>query len=295
MGDVVRSIHDTLKDIVAEVIVVNDASSDDTEKAAKAAGATVITHLRNQGYGAALKSGILASNTEFVLTMDADGQHRCEDVRAVWERHSDNDMVVGNRAALLHSKLWRMPGKWLLGALANHLTRYKIPDLNSGLRLMRREVVERYIHLCPSGFSFSTTITLVMLSRGYQVEYVPIKVEIRRGSQSTVRVKTGVDAIILILRLTSLFNPLRIFLPASVMMVLAGIVWGLPIVLAREGISTGAMLAVVTGLLFFALGLLSDLISQMRLERFEHRHPAQTRSDKEDDDSESTKDTDKTS
>src|SRR5258708_36162926 len=120
----------------------------------------------------------------------------------------DCDMIGGETKGSVHSNAWRMPGKWALGLLANYVTRTQIPDLQSGLRLMRRDVVMKYLHLCPQGFSFSTTITMVFLYRGYNVLYIPIVVEKRIG-KSAVSLSTGFNTIILILRLVSLFDPLR--------------------------------------------------------------------------------------
>jgi glycosyltransferase involved in cell wall biosynthesis len=253
---------------IAEIIVVDDGSSDETGRLAQAAGARLIAHRQNRGYGAALKSGIRAAQTEFVLTYDADGQHRPDQLAAIWAAHEDADMVVGARQALLHSPLWRMPGKWLLNLLANYLMRRRIPDLNSGLRLLRREVISRYLHLCPNGFSFSTTSTLALLSRGYDVVFTPITVAPRAG-RSTVSLRAGLDTIVLILRIAALFEPLRIFVPASLLSFLAGIFWGIPYALAGRGVSVGALLAIVTAILLFGLGILSDQISQLRLERYE--------------------------
>jgi glycosyltransferase involved in cell wall biosynthesis len=268
IGFVIEHIQAICSDVVQEVIVIDDGSSDDTAYIAKNAGATVIRHKQNLGYGAALKTGIRQAKTEFVLTMDADGQHQAEDVLRLWELAEDCDMVVGQRISLLHSPLWRMPGKWLLWSMANYLTRRKIPDLNSGLRLIRRDVAQRYLHLCPSGFSFSTTITMALLSRGYSVTYVPIQVKKRVG-KSTVSVATGLDTIILILRIAALFNPLRVFIPISLLIGLVGSAWGIPFALVGRGVSVGSLLAIVTAILIFGLGLLCDQISQLRLERFE--------------------------
>lgn len=251
----------------AEVIVVDDGSSDDTAAVADQHGATVIRHARNLGYGAALKSGFKRATTPFVATMDADGQHTVESLGALWAQRHEADMVVGARSGL-HSPLWRMPGKWCLGAMARYLSRQSIPDLNSGLRVYRREVLTRYLHLCPSGFSLTTTITMAFLSRGWRVVYAPISVRPRTG-RSTVTVVTGLETIILILRIVSLFNPLRVFVPAAAMTAGVGIVWGVPIALAGRGISVGSMLAIVTAVILFALGLICDQISQLRMERFE--------------------------
>jgi glycosyltransferase involved in cell wall biosynthesis len=268
IGPVLAQVKAHCSDFVEEAIVVDDGSGDGTARIAQEAGARVIRHPKNMGYGAAIKTGLRHAQTEYVLTMDADGQHRTGDLQRVWEAVEDYDMVVGQRVGLIHSPLWRMPGKWLLGLLANYLTQQRIPDLNSGLRLMRREVALKYLHICPAGFSFSTTITMVFFNRGRSVKYVPIEVQKRVG-ESTVSVGTGFQTLILILRTATLFDPLRIFVPASAVVGVVGMGWGIPYALAGRGVSVGSMLAIVTAILLFSLGLLSDQISQLRLERFE--------------------------
>jgi len=270
IGEVLDDIQQHCSEIVAQVIVVDDGSSDDTARVAESKKVTVIRQGHNRGYGASLKTGIRAADTDWIVTMDADGQHRAEYLWKLYEQREHFDMVVGERTSLIHSPLWRMPGKWLLTYMARYLTKKDIPDLNSGLRLARKRVIEKYIHLCPSGFSFSTTITMALHSRGYKVGYVPIHVEKRQGNGAgTVSVKTGLDTIILILRLATLFNPLRIFLPASFSILGVGILWGIPYAIAGHGVSVGAMLAVSIAVLLFALGLISDQISSLRLEKFE--------------------------
>ncbi len=268
IGPVLEHLKVTCPEMIEEIIVVDDGSDDDTACIAATAGVRVIQHSRNKGYGASLKTGIRAARTEFVLTMDSDGQHKVEDIGRLWEKAGQSEMVVGQRTSLIHSQLWRMPGKWLLSVMANYLTRQHIPDLNSGFRLMRRDAVMKYMHLCPSGFSFSTTITMAFFNRGYDVAYVPIDVKKRVG-KSTVSLATGLETIILILRIATLFEPLRIFIPISLFTAAVGIVWGIPYTLLGNGISVGSMLAIVTALLMFSLGLICDQISQLRLERYE--------------------------
>lgn len=268
ISEVLRDVRDKCADFLHEIIVVDDGSTDRTARIAGEAGARVISHKRNMGYGAALKTAIRHAKTAFVLTMDSDGQHRAEDIVRLWNAAHAADMIVGERMNLMHSPLWRMPGKWVIGLMANYLTGCRIPDLNSGLRLMRRDIVLRYLHLCPSGFSFSTTMTMALLSRGHDVVFVPIEVRKRVG-RSTVSLSTGLETTILILRIAALFGPLRIFVPASVLIGVAGMAWGLPIVLAGKGVSVGSLLAIVTSILLFGLGLLCDQISQLRLERYE--------------------------
>jgi glycosyltransferase involved in cell wall biosynthesis len=265
---VLADLRQGCADFASEIIVVDDGSSDNTAAIAEAAGARVIRHRRNRGYGAALKTGIRAAKTDYVMTLDSDGQHTSGEAARLWQHVGENEMVVGNRTALLHSPIWRMPGKWLLGVLANYLVRQRIPDLNSGLRILHRETVLRYLHLCPSGFSFSTTITLVMLHRGYNVEYVPITVQKRIG-KSLISLNTGFQTLLLILRLAALIDPLRVFIPTSFVIGLIGMLWEIPYALTGRGVSVGSMMAIVTAVLLFALGLICDQISQLRLGLFE--------------------------
>lgn len=271
IGRVLESLRTELPDTVAEVIVVDDGSTDSTAEIVARSGVRMIRHPTNRGYGASLKTGVRAATTPYVLTMDADGQHRMEDVaklcQAVTGEHAP-DMVIGHRTALIHSPLWRMPGKWVLTRLARTLTQKDIKDLNSGLRIMRREVLTKYMHLCPSGFSFSTTITVALASRGYKVDFVPIQVEHRVG-KSMVNVRTGFQTILLVLRLASLFNPLRVFLPLSALSFLAGTIWAIPYLLAGHGLTVAAMLLMLTGVTLFGMGLICDQVAQLRLERYE--------------------------
>ena len=253
---------------VHETIVVDDGSADRTGEVAEQAGARVLRLPRNRGYGAALKQGIRSATTAYIMTIDADGQHRVEDALCLWERIEHHDMAVGERTKLVHSPLWRMPGKWILGWVARRLIGRKIPDLNCGLRIIKTEVARRYLHICPSGFSFSTTMTMALLSRGYDVTFVPIDIDKRQGT-STVSLMTGFQTLVLVLRIASLFEPLRVYIPASGVMMAAGMLWSLPYVLMGKGVSVGSLLLVVTAVLIFSLGLLCDQISSLRLERYE--------------------------
>jgi glycosyltransferase involved in cell wall biosynthesis len=271
IGPVLAALTAARLPAVCEIIVVDDGSSDRTAEIAAQSGVRVIRLPVNRGYGAALKAGIRAASGEFILTMDADGQHRIEDVARVCDAVVSRlavDCVIGHRTQLLHSPLWRMPGKWFLTRLARVLTQREIRDLNSGLRVMRRDVIVRYMHLCPSGFSFSTTSTFALASRGYQIEFVPIQVE-RRIGRSRVSVATGFQTILLVLRLASLFNPLRVFLPLAMFFIVGGCIWTIPYMLEGHGVTVAAMLSVLTGVILFGMGLICDQVAQLRLERFE--------------------------
>jgi glycosyltransferase involved in cell wall biosynthesis len=257
-----------------EVIVIDDGSADNTAEVVKGRAddhyLKLLRHPYNRGYGAALKSGIRAASAAIVATMDSDGQHDPADLLRLLPMAGDYDLVVGQRPGLIHSQLWRMPGKWALGLLANYLTRRRIPDLNSGMRLFRTAVIKKYLHLCPNGFSFSTTSTLAFFNQGYAVTYVPITIRPRhQAGKSTVKVSTGFDTLVLILRLATLFQPLRVFIPVSLFFAGLGMLWGLPYILLLRGISVGALLLLLVALLLFFFGLLADQVAQLRLEKYE--------------------------
>lgn len=250
-----------------KVLVVDDGSQDDTAAVAKTAGATVIRHTLNRGYGAGVKTGIRSTITEFVATYDADGQHRPEDLMRLFEATRQHDIVIGSRDKLSHQMAARLPGKWILARTAETLVGQKIPDLNSGLRVMRREIAMKYLHLLPNGFSASTTITVYVMQRGYDVEFVPITVRERIGKSTVKQLRDGLNTIYLIVRLIILFNPTRFFLPPAAVMVATGLVYGLVKALRlHHGFPVLALLLVSTGLITAMFGLLADEISALRRE-----------------------------
>jgi hypothetical protein len=201
--------------------------------------------------------------------MDSDGQHRIEDMIRLAGMAQEYDLLIGQRRQILHSPLWRMPGKWLLQGMAIFLMRRTIPDLNSGMRVFRREVLLKYLHLFPDGFSFSTTSTMLFMNRGYAVGFDPIDINPRQGNQSTVKLSTGFNTLLLILRLAMLLDPLRLFLPISLALIGVGTIWTIPLLILQLGYSIGALLLIMTGLLIFAVALLADQIAALRKERFE--------------------------
>jgi glycosyltransferase involved in cell wall biosynthesis len=249
-----------------EVIVVDDGSTDETAKAAGEAGATVIRQPANQGYGAALKRGIASARHDWILITDADTTYPAAAIPRLLERAEGNEMVVGARTGpSVEVESVRVPAKWILTRLASFLAGRKIPDLNSGMRLMRRDLVQRYEHLLPQGFSFTTTITLACACNGHATEFVPIDYG-RRLGRSKIRVRHAFDFLLLILRLIVLFHPLKVFLPAGSLLLVGGLAK-----LAWDGsrgeLSEGAVAVLLGALILWGVGLLADRNARRALRR----------------------------
>ena len=256
-----------------QIIFVNDGSLDATKQILDglelSAHAKVVHHKVNRGYGGALKTGIRHVTTPFLITMDGDGQHHLEDVETVFQLavQKDADMVVGKREGTNASTAYRALGKFLIRSFTKILMPLPVTDLNSGFKLYRTELAKRYITVCPDSMAFSDVITLVFLSERNLVLEYPIRISPRKLGQSTINTFTAFETVMQVLNITLMFNPLRVFLPISILCFLAGFGWGIPIVLLGRGVSVGAMLAIVTGLIFFVLGLLASQLSSIRMER----------------------------
>src|SRR5215831_5525386 len=268
-----QSIEQVVRGLTAsfpesEIIVVNDGSSDKTEMLAHQAGALVTSHDSPRGYGAALRTGILASARDFVLFCDADGQHRIEDVARVIAECSNCSMVVGARTTDSHVQINRRPGKFIIQHWANILAKQKIPDINSGLRIIEKSVLLKCLHLMPTGFSFSTTSTFALLKGNYAVKWVPITVQARKGESTVKQLKHGPETMMLMLRLTVLFDPLRVFLfVTGVLLGISCLSFAYDMIVSnfRKVSITTEFFSIAT-LLVFLFGLLCDQVSALRRE-----------------------------
>ncbi len=250
-----------------EVLVVDDGSSDETAEVAGRRAVRVLRHRRNRGYGAALKTGIRAAGGEVVVLLDSDGQHSPADIPRLLDALAGGaDMAVGARSGRSLGPWVRRPGKTLLGWVANYLAGERIPDLNSGFRAVRRELILRYFHILPDGFSFSTTSTLAFLKGGYEVAYVPIATAARTGSSQVRIVRDGMQTLLLIVRTIALFDPLKVFIPASLAQAFVGGVYTLFVVAERRlTVPPGAQVLFVSAVFSFLFGILADQVSAMRL------------------------------
>lgn len=254
----------------AELFVVDDGSTDSTAALARAAGVCVLSHDTQRGYGAALRTGVEAARGEFVLFCDGDGQHSLEDVGRLMEACDGDDMIVGARTADSHFPLQRRPGKWVLEKFANFLAGRRIPDLNSGLRMFRRETLLRYIHLMPQGFSFSTTSTMAMLKTNRRIKYIPITVTRRLGSSTVRQWRDGPRTLMLMLRLSVLFEPLKVFMSvAGIFFLLAAASLAANLIWGQRKVSATTVLFAVAAVVVFMGGLLCDQVSAIRREKHE--------------------------
>lgn len=265
---VIGEIRDRLREagFTTEIVVVDDGSTDRTATAALAAGVRVIQHRSNRGYGAALKTGIAAASHDIVGIIDADGTYPASALPALIAELEHADMVVAARTgANVSIPLVRRPAKWALTRLANYVANAHIPDLNSGLRVFRRDVVMQYYPILPDQFSWTTTITLAMHCDKYAVSYLPIDYRARQGSSKIVAWDAGNFAI-LILRTAMLFRPLRVFLPLVIVCLLYGTGKMTLDMIRDPNISASALIAFLSALQLLLIGMLGDAMA-MRLGR----------------------------
>jgi len=255
-------------DFEFNVLVVDDGSTDRTSKILDSItnpAFTVIRHETNRGYGAALKTGTKNSSADYICITDADATYPVDEIpRLASFLKEDYSMVVGSRTGeQVTEPLSRRLAKWLLTKLANHLTNSKIPDMNSGLRIMRKEDVQRFSRILPDGFSFTTTITLAMLTNDMRVYYAPINYYRRKGKSKIRPIADTFNFIQLIIRTSLYFNPLKVFVPLSVLLSLLSFVvlFGSWLLLGQAmDVTFGVIL--MASIVVLAIGMLADLIDK---------------------------------
>ena len=249
-----------------EIMVVDDASTDGTGDRASAAGATVIRHPYNKGNGAAVKTGIRRAAGEYVLIVDADGQHPPGDALRLIARLGEYDLVVGARSIETQATEVRRAGNGALNWLASYLTGREIPDLTSGFRGASTSGLREFLHLLPNGFSTPTTTTLAFIKAGYSVVFEPIQARQRTGRSKIRLARDGADFLMIIFKIVMLFSPLRIFAPISLASFLVGAGYMAWTVATQSHVTNSSVLLILFAVVVFLVGLVSEQISALRFE-----------------------------
>lgn len=254
-----------LKEINCEVVVVDDGSKDRTAEIVRSYPVRLVRHEENRGYGAALKTGIRLARYDTIAMADADGSYPVASIYDLIALMDEYDMVVGARnGTYAKVNFTRHAIKWFLNKYANYLVKYKIPDLNSGMRVFKKDVFEKYRNLLPNGFSFTTTITLALLANDYRVKYAPIDYFSRGGRSKFRPIRDTLNFIVLITRTSLYFNPLRVYLPIAFVFLILGLgLLGYDIFVLRD-ISDKTTMVFLWGIQFGMVGLLADMISHRR-------------------------------
>lgn len=248
----------------AELLVVNDGSSDDTAEVARAAGAQVVTHAYSMGNGAAIKHGARAATGEIIVFMDADGQHDPADISRLLERLSKGfDMVVGARNPSSQASLSRRFGNSFYNRLASWVTGHHIEDLTSGFRAVRAKRFREFLYLLPNGFSYPTTSTMAFFRAGYLVSYVPIYANKREGKSHINLVKDGVRFFLIILKVATLYSPLKVFTPISFSFFVLGVCNYLYTYMTAGQFTNMSALLFITSILIFLMGLIAEQIASL--------------------------------
>jgi len=251
-----------------EILVVDDGSSDETAARASAAGARVIRHPYNKGNGAAVKTGIRQATGSYILILDADGQHRPADAVRLISNLDRYDLVVGARSGPSQATTTRRIGNAVLNWLASYLTQQRIPDLTSGFRAARRAELMEFVHLIPNGFSTPTTTTLAFMKAGYSVRFEPIDARKREGhSASKIRLSSdGVGFFLILLKVITIFSPLRIFLPVSAASFAVGAAYAAWTIATQSHVTNSSVLLILLSVVILLVGLVSEQISSLRFE-----------------------------
>jgi glycosyltransferase involved in cell wall biosynthesis len=270
IGKVVGEVKEVLEELgkTHEVIVVDDGSSDQTPTAAEQAGAAVISHPYNIGNGAAVKTGIRAAQGASIVMMDGDGQHDAAYIPALLDGLETYDMVVGARNADSETSVHRDIGNGVYNWLASYVCDRQIDDLTSGYRALRATIAKKFVYLLPNTFSYPTTITMAVARSGYSFSYYPIRVRRRVGKSKIKLLRDGARFLLILFKIATLFSPLKIFIPVSLLVFGVGFGYGLykVLVLGTRYGPTSAMLMTMAGLVFL-IGLVSEQVTQLRFER----------------------------
>ncbi len=270
LGEWLSEVSDYCHEKGCRLILVDDGSTDGSGAIVNTFShfkhVTVLCHKLNKGYGAALKTGLQACQTEYAVTIDADGQHFTGDIERLFQviTSADADLVVGSRQNQFKASFFRGMGKRFIRNLARVLMTVPVHDLNSGMKMYRTGLAVKYLPLLPDTMAFSDIITLVFLNNRDLVLEEPIRVKARMHGKSAITLQTAFQTIMEVIHIVILFNPMKIFLPLSLLCFIGTVAWGLPFILHGRGVSIGSLLGIITTLLLFLLGLIAEQLSLIR-------------------------------
>jgi glycosyltransferase involved in cell wall biosynthesis len=249
----------------AELIVVNDGSDDDTLAVCAEYPVRVVSHPYPKGNGAAVKSGARAAHGDLLIFMDADGQHKPEDIPALLEKFSEGyDMVVGARQSGSHAGAHRAVANDLFSRFATWMVQQTVEDLTSGFRVVKAKKFRRFLYLLPNGFSYPTTITMSYFRAGYSVAYLPIHTPRRSTGNSHIRpVRDGMRFLLIIIRVGTLYSPQKLFLPISAGFFMTGVGYYLYTYLSFNRFTNMSALLFISAILTFLIGIVSEQISAL--------------------------------
>ena len=249
-----------------EIIVVDDGSSDDTGARAAQAGARVVRHPYRKGNGAAVKSGIRQATGDYILIIDGDGQHRPADALRLAARLGEYDLVVGARSTSTQATTSRRLGNSVLNRLASFLAERDIPDLTSGFRAARREYLLEFLHMLPNGFSTPTTTTLAFIRAGYSVAFEPVEARQRAGESKIQLTTDGPKFFLIILRVMTIFSPLRVFMPVALLSFLLGAGYAVYTIITEVHVTNSSVLLITFAVMVLLVGLVSEQIAALRFD-----------------------------
>lgn len=248
----------------AEIIVVDDASTDDTAVIAAASGATVISHRYSKGNGASIKTGARAASGRIIVFLDGDGQHSPDDICRLLERiEFGADMAIGARDSASQASIFRHSGNWLYNNLATWITGHKVLDLTSGFRAVDACKFREFLFMLPNGFSYPTTITMAFFRSGYTVEYVPIRAARRSGKSHVSIGRDGIKFLLIIFRVCTLYSPLKLFFPFAFLQFFAGITYYAYTYFTEDRFTNMSALMLTSALTTFLIGLVSEQITAL--------------------------------